>query len=234
MKILNEILNSILNFLLPRGCLICNQEIPLGVLCNNCLDSIPIISSALCKVCGRPIQKGVVCRFCKGEIFLDRGRAWTLFIPPVDKIIHQFKYRKWTKLAGLFGSGMVQVLKADFYLKRSEIIAPVPLFWWKKLRRGYNQARLLADFIGRECNIEVVEALSRNKNTKTQTRLKDRERKENVWSAFNVRDDLVKDRIVLLVDDVMTSGATIKECARVLKQSGAKKVYALVAAITPG
>jgi competence protein ComFC len=137
-------------------------------------------------------------------------------------------------LSQLIGRGMANVILSDFFLKKSDVIAPVPLFWWKRLRRGYNQSQLLADVVGSECGIGVKRLLRRVKNTKTQTALNEESRKENVSNAFEVNDGNIKDKIVLLIDDVLTTGATVNECARVLKHAGAKKVYACVAAIAPG
>ncbi len=157
-----------------------------------------------------------------------------LFIPPYDKIIHHFKYRKKTNLAILLGRAMASIIKSDHYLKDVDIIVPVPLFWWKNLRRGYNQAALLSEIISQECSIKMNNILKRIKNTKSQTKLKEEKRRKNVLNAFVLQNNGIKDKIVLLVDDVMTTGATINECARVLKNAGAEKVYSCVAAITPG
>lgn len=164
----------------------------------------------------------------------DRGRSWVPFIPPVDTIIHHFKYRKKTKLATMLGQGMASTIKSDFFLKTSEVIIPVPLFWWKTLKRGYNQADFLADVISQECSIDVAPILKRTKNTKTQTRLNENLRRENVFNTFKLTDNGIRDKRVLLIDDVLTTGATMNECARILKEAGAKQVYSCVAAITPG
>jgi ComF family protein len=198
-----------------------------------------VIPAPLCPVCGRPTRKVrskqsvPTCRYCRREENLDHGRAWTLFVPPLDKIIHHFKYRRQQKIGRILGRGMATVLKYDFFLKQSDLITPVPLFWWKRLRRGYNQSQVLARVIQQECGIPVCDLLVRRKNTKTQTRLTETRRKENVRDAFRIKNDAVADKKILLVDDVMTTGATIRECARILKAAGAERVYSLVAAITP-
>ncbi len=157
-----------------------------------------------------------------------------LFVPPYDKIIHHFKYRKKTNLAIFFGRAMASIIKSHYFLKDADTIVPVPLFWWKNLRRGYNQAALLSEIISQECNIKMNDILKRIKNTKTQTRLNEEARRKNVLDAFRVKQNGIKGKRVILIDDVMTTGATINECARVLKEAGAKEVYSCVAAITPG
>ena len=204
------------------------------MLCNNCLDYIPEAKPPLCRFCGRPINKGNPCRFCKIEVHIDYGRAFMLFIPPVDKIIHHFKYRKKIKLAIFLGRAMASIIKSDHFLKDADMIVPIPLFWWKNLRRGYNQAALLSEIISQECNIQVNNIIKRIENTKSQTKLDEQARKKNVFNAFALKSNGIEDKTVLLVDDVITTGATINECARVLKDAGAKDVYSCVAAITPG
>lgn len=204
------------------------------MLCSNCLDYIPELKPPLCRFCGRPIKKGKTCRSCKDQVYIDYGRAWTLFIPPVDKIVHHFKYRKKTKLAKLFGQAMASIIKFDHILKNVDIIIPVPLYWWKYLRRGYNQAALLSKIIAEEGSAQVANIMQRIKNTKTQTRLNEEARRKNVFNAFTVKLDSINDKRVLLIDDVLTTGATMNECARILKEAGAKRVYSCVATITPG
>jgi competence protein ComFC len=157
-----------------------------------------------------------------------------VFVPPVDKIIHHFKYRKKTSFSKFLGRAMANLIRNDHYMKKADSIVPVPLFWWKYLKRGYNQADLLADAIGSENNIENNEVLRRIRNTKSQTKLTGDARRKNILNAFQIRNNGVEGKRVILIDDVMTTGATMNECARVLKEAGAKEVYSCVAAITPG
>jgi ComF family protein len=164
---------------------------------------------------------------------LDYGRAWTLFIPPVDTIMHYLKYRRLTGLATLCGRAMAGIVQSDFYLKQTDLVVPVPLFWWKQVRRGYNQAMLLAREVGANCGTVVADVLKRTRMTRTQTKLNEQQRRDNVFNAFVLKKNEVSGKKILIIDDVLTTGATIDECARVLKEAGAEKVYSLVAAITP-
>ena len=170
---------------------------------------------------------------CREASALDHGRAWLRFVPPTDQVIHHFKYRSKTRLARLLGRAMAGIIRADFVLNQADLIVPVPLHWWKRMRRGYNQSEILARVIGRETGMPVVPALGRARRTRTQTRLSEAARRKNVADAFALRPGSVEDKKILLVDDVLTTGATLKECGRVLKQAGAAEVYACVAAITP-
>lgn len=234
MKIAHTIRKATLDFILPQRCILCNDEIIQGMLCNNCLDYIPEAKPPLCQFCGRPIKKRSRCGFCKKGTHIDYGRAFMLFIPPYDKIIYHFKYRKKTNLAIFFGRAMASIINSHYFLKDADTIVPVPLFWWKNLRRGYNQAALLSEIISQECNIKMNDILKRIKNTKTQTKLNEEARRKNVLNAFALKSNTIENKKIILIDDVMTTGATINECARALKEAGAKEVYSCVAAITPG
>lgn len=137
-------------------------------------------------------------------------------------------------LAHLLARGMSGLVLSDPFLATADTITPVPLHWWKRLRRGYDQASLLARIMKQETGINDHRLLRRIKSTRTQTRLDDTQRQENVRNAFIMDSGCVEDKKVILVDDVLTTGATMNECARVLKEAGAREVYSCVAAITPG
>ncbi len=227
-------LHYIIDFILPNSCIVCGKETDRNLVCNDCLDLVANPKSPLCPYCGRPIEDTKTCVFCRYEKVLNYGRAFALYVPPVDTMIHHLKYRGKTNLANFFGMGMSVVLKNDFYLRDADYLVPVPLFWWKKLRRTYNQAELLSKIISQESAISVLDCLIRVKNTRTQTRLNHKKRQDNVRNAFRLKKKFsVKDKKIIIIDDVMTTGATSKECARVLKENGAKEVYSLVGAITP-
>lgn len=233
MTFFSDVLKPVLDFILPQSCILCRKEIQRGMICDNCLDYLPLVNPPICTLCGRPITNGTYCSFCSGESSVDHGRAWMLFIPPADKVIHHFKYRRKTRLAELLGRAMAGIVRADHTLSRADIITPIPLHWWKKTRRGYNQADTLTRIISTETGIRLEHLLRRIRNTRTQTRLSAEERRENVLNAFTLSGNNIKDKKVLLIDDVLTTGATVNECARVLKEDGAAAVYSCVAAITP-
>ncbi len=234
LKYVTGYLNHIIDFVLPNSCIVCGKETEHNLVCNDCLNLVANPRSPLCPHCGRPIEQAKTCAFCRYEKILDYGRAFALYVPPVDTMIHHLKYRGKTRLANYFGTAMSVILKNDFYLQKADYLTPVPLFWLKKLRRTYNQAELLSKIINQESGIPVLNCLIRIRNTRTQTRLDHKKRQKNVNNAFRLKKEFsVKDKKIILVDDVMTTGATIKECARVLKENGAKEVYSLVGAITP-
>ncbi len=233
-NIVKKCFSAFVDFILPPTCIACGKEIETGLVCNDCLDLVIYPQPPFCPHCGRPVDKTRTCAWCRYEKTLDYGRAFALYVPPVDKMIHHLKYRNKTNLAKFFGLGMAGILNTDYFLKQVDFIVPVPLHWWKQLRRNYNQTQLLAEVAYRETKIPIVNALKRVKYTKTQTRLDHKKRQENVRNAFALNKGVdVKNKKILVVDDVMTTSATIKECARVLKEAKVEKVYSLVAAITP-
>jgi len=128
---------------------------------------------------------------------------------------------------------MAGMINADHILSGADTITPIPLFWWKRMRRGYNQSEILSRIVSTETGIGQERLLRRIKHTRTQTRLSTEERRKNVLNAFALSNDSVHDKKILLIDDVLTTGATARECARVLKEHGAAAVYSCVAAITP-
>lgn len=128
---------------------------------------------------------------------------------------------------------MALIVQADPVLREADVIAPIPLHWFKRLRRGYNQSSLLAQVVADNTGIALRTVLKRIRHTMSQTRLIDTVRQDNVAGAFTITENNIENKCVLLIDDVLTTGATMNECARVLKQAGAAAVYSCVAAITP-
>ena len=147
-------------------------------------------------------------------------------------MVHAFKYRKAAFLARSFADLMISDLAAGGIANRVTLVAPVPLHRHKRATRGYNQAELLAEKVAAHYELPLAaRCLVRVRDTPTQTALSRAERQENLRGAFSVREsERVKGQAILLCDDVMTTGATASECARVLLAAGAKAVYVSVAA----
>lgn len=150
--------------------------------------------------------------------------------------IHLLKYSGAERIADRFGFFMAKEIVADEELSTSDMIVPVPLHPARKRERGYNQSELIAGKIGVELRIRNEwHLLERIRQTQTQTLFDAEGRKKNIAGAFSMGKHLkvaVKGKNILLIDDVITTGSTIRECARVLKENGAAKVYAASAAIT--
>ncbi|WP_437360099.1 double zinc ribbon domain-containing protein [Inquilinus limosus] len=236
---------ALLDAVLPLRCLSCGAEVMApGALCAACWAQLAFLGPPLCRRCGLPFDHAAaagagddpVCGNCLAYPPLwDRARAAFLYDDLSRKLILAFKHGDQTHAAPAFGR-MLQRAAAPF-LADVEVIAPVPLHRWRLLRRRYNQAALLALALGREAGRPVVpDLLVRRRVTPSQGGQDRRARRRNVAGAFAVRpgrEALVEGRRVLLVDDVLTTGATIDECARALRRKGAAGVDVVTLARVP-
>lgn len=213
-------------------CIICKTVIKTGYLCDKCKSTLKFIEGNRCSICGKPIDYEGTCLDC-----LEHGHEFKQNISPfeydgvVKDLIGRFKYFKERELAPFFADYMADAVKKMNW--PIDVIVPVPLHKIRLDERGYNQSELLARELSYRLNIFMSKALRRVRNTTTQTALHKEERIENVKGAFKVTyKDTIVGKNVLLVDDVLTTGATLDECAKVLKENGAKDVY--VATIATG
>jgi len=225
----------------PRHCYHCGEPIPGGghLLCDSCwrqLNAIRI-SGALCSRCGAPLAgdptPGTLCLRClAGERHFDRARAIFAYAEPAQSLIWHFKFR------GNFfvGTRLLDQAMAEGWIPEgiqgAELVLPVPLHWRRRWERGYDQALLLARKTAKWLDARLVtDVLVRRRYTSQQARLSASKRRENVRGAFAVRrPQAVEGRSVLLVDDVLTTGATVEECARTLRKAYVREVTVLTLA----
>ncbi len=226
---------NILDFFYPPICVGCEKEIEgwgggFALLCPHCYEKVFTSALASCPKCHRPVPYFRKCKECKIKLNLERIRALGLYAPPFPGIIEEFKYKEKTKLAEVLGDALSLLLAYDPILREGECLIPIPLHPAKMRERGYNQSELLAHQIEMRTHIPVCPCLRRIRNTKSQTELSKEERFRNMEKAFGFREGYeVKGKKVILVDDVMTTGATLNAAASVLKEKGAKEVYGIVA-----
>ncbi len=221
---------SLLDFVFPLRCPGCNKK---GAwFCDDCLAKLRPVESFTCAVCGERAIKGITHPRCQTKYTLDRLISIYEYQGPIRKAIAWLKYKDVTGLAKILADLMaqeVEELGIDFGF--DTIIIPVPLHWRRAWDRGFNQAELLANHFGESLGLEVRDNLLRRvKNTKSQTKLKYKERRKNVSGAFAVPESKEKEvggRDFLLIDDVCTTGATLDACANALKRAGARYVWAL-------
>ena len=175
-----------------------------------------------------------MCRACEryGKIYVKR-RAVGIYESVLAEAIKSLKYRSRLSIAGRLGKMMSRLALADPDMSSVDAIVPVPLHRVRQRERGYNQALLLSQEISREMNLPVLSrSLVRTRFTRQQTRLSRKKRRGNVAGAFKVLDpESVRDKQILLVDDVTTTGSTLEECARALLDAGAACVYCITAAL---
>jgi ComF family protein len=143
-------------------------------------------------------------------------------------VIHLFKYARMRPLARVLGGWMAQAYPR---LEHFDALAPMPLHWWKRVQRGFNQSELLAHELSRRTGVPVLDVARRRRRTAVQANLTSAQRRENVRGAFDVSaPDRVRGRSILLVDDVITTGSTANACASALKRAGAARVCVLTIA----
>ncbi len=236
---LKQLTNDLTGFVFPPYCAVC--EVPLRpnekVICETCYQSIRFIDCHFCSHCGRPLNKTASrCKKCRDhKLNLTRIRALGAYDDSLSSIIHLLKYGQKPSLAERLGRMMGVVVTADPILSTAALAIPVPLHPVRRRERGYNQSELLARALADSVGLPLVtNALARKKNTKSQTNLTSEERSTNVAAAFEVKHpDILKDKRILLVDDVMTSGSTLHSCAEALLRGGAQEVYGITCAVVP-
>ncbi len=209
-----------------QPCVLCGAgKTPAG-LCGSCLAELPALPSAACSVCAAPLASGDTCGPCLARPpRFDGVTAVYVYDFPVDALVRAYKYGGDLRLARLLGQALAQRICAE-----AEVIVPMPLAPDRLRRRGYNQALLIAREIARLRGLPVwAHACRRVIDTPPQALLPWRERASNVRGAFVCDADL-HGRRVAVVDDVLTTGATLNELARNLKRAGAVAVYGWVAA----
>jgi len=230
----------------PPKCLICGVFITrdqrlgpdgLADFCPACRAGLLPLPQAHCLCCGRPFDTMVpsvhVCARCrKKKPIYDQALAAGLYEGALRKAIHGLKYSGRTELARPLAAFMADRLDPPFFPPQVDLILPVPLHRKRLRQRGFNQALLLARKLYHEYEALVrFDLLLRTRWTEPQVNLKGPERLANVRRAFALSDPAaVKNRSVLLMDDVYTTGATVNECGRVLKKAGADQVLVLTLA----
>jgi ComF family protein len=237
---MKKILNYFINFLFPKVCSCCKQNLPAsykGNICNSCLSKLPKNDGLKCSTCDVQIQSQKHCYDCShNKNYFDLIKAPYKYEKSIKILIHNFKYSNRFFLAKDFSDGMVNIILENDLDKRADIIIPVPLFITRRFLRGYNQADLLAKEISKKINIKYEnKILIRKFYTKAQFLLNRKARQENLQQSFYINKkytNIIKSKNILLVDDIVTTCATVNSCAKILKQAGAKKVFVISIART--
>ncbi len=220
-----QITKELYDFFLPRFCSSCNLKLTIeeNILCTVCFSTLKHVPDSLLK---SEFQK----KFEAEKIITDFA---SLFLFESDgalqKVIHELKYSKKFSLGIYLGKLIAENLKHKLLSYKPNLILPVPIHKLRKAERGYNQSYYIAKGIGKRLNIEVkTNLLKRERYTKTQTALNFAERKSNVSNAFALKKNgIIAGKRILIVDDVITTGATVTECGKELLKAGAEKVFAV-------
>lgn len=233
-----EGLAPVIALLYPPACTICAVSIRSGeYLCDECEEKAARIVAPFCEKCSEPFEGAIVgpfsCANCAHRtMHFDAAVAAHRSRGVVREILHAFKYSRQIYLRHLVARWLRLAMDDERLRGRHfNVIVPVPLHPTRQRERGFNQASLLAELLSREISVPWRPLLERVRYTTTQTALDRAERLENLHNAFRLRKNAnVRDCSVLLIDDVLTTGSTLSECARVLKRAGAYSVYAATAA----
>ncbi|OQA03576.1 MAG: DNA utilization protein GntX [bacterium ADurb.Bin400] len=221
----------VLDIFFPRYCVGCGTYGK--TLCLDCASKIAHIKTPLCPECGRISAMGKFCVSCRRRTktaLTGLIVATSYESGPIKEVIHHLKYTGMVELASVLGELICLCLGGNLPSGKL-VVVPVPLHSIREKERGFNQSELIARYISERLGLPGGLALVRKRYTQPQVVLSREMRLQNITGAFMVADgELVRNRVVLLVDDVATTAATLNECARVLRQAGARQVWGVVAA----
>lgn len=232
-------MNFLLDILFPKKCVGCRKEG--SYFCGDCVSNIKQ-SDLVCPRCEKPAVGGQTHPICKRRFGLDGLWSLGVYQDPLRKAIQLLKYKPhfvrdfvpvlvdilvwyWAR----YQPFIFDLIKKD--RGQGWVIIPVPLHWWRENDRGFNQSKLIGQLLSKKLGLAYCEGLKRIRYTRSQVKLKEKERWKNIRGAFSVSSSFQPlTSNVLLIDDVWTTGSTLRECCYVLKMNGAKKVWAITLA----
>ncbi len=221
-------MNFVLDILFPKRCVGCKAYG--SYLCQNCIYEIKQ-KDLICPECERPSLVGKTHPYCQGKYSLDGLWSLGAYQGRLKSAITALKYKSLPQLADILANITLDYWQRHepYFLEETKqtLVTAVPLHWYRKNKRGFNQAELIA----RKLGLKYIEVLKRVKYTKPQVKLEGDQRRENIKNAFALsgNNELLTNNY-LLIDDVWTTGSTLRECCSVLKKAGVKGVWALTLA----
>lgn len=227
--------NIITELLFPRRCPVCDQiTSPFGALCcSKCIGKFQYIGADYCMKCGKGLSSSEkeFCRDCKKRPHaFERGRSLYRYESTAGALF-RFKYKERQEYADFWSEELYAHLGNDIASMQAQAIVPVPLHKSRYKTRGYNQAGVLAQALGKRCDIEVMEHLViRVKKTVPQKQLNYAERQNNLKKAFKLCANDVKLRRMIIIDDIYTTGSTVDAVAEILLEGGAEHIFVITLA----
>ncbi len=235
-----SVFKNIADVIYPPACLGCSEILrpeKEKYFCVNCREKIKYLNESICPLCGiafldSPAGNHLCGNCLEQRPFFSIARAVAAYEKVILEAIHKFKYGRDLSIGSILASFMADFQFPDFDYRNYSLIIPVPLHIKKLRQRGFNQSVILARALKKKWQIPLnYFLLKRSKFTLTQTGLHKKEREKNIKGAFEVTSAKdVKDKNIILVDDVYTTGATLNECAKTLRKAGAKDVAVLTLA----
>lgn len=239
-----SLLKDIIEIIFVSKCVVCEKisETICDGVCRDCLEKIIFIQNAHCDLCGKPL-KGMIfektdfipkinCGCKNKKQYFSYVRAIGMYEGVLKDLIHILKFKKKIRIAKLFIKWLNEYIEKYFNLKEIDLLIPVPLHKKKLLARGFNQAVLLVEGINKKYKIpHQCNNLIRVRATQPQFELNKKQRYLNLKDAFKVKfAHKIKEKKILLIDDLCTTGITINECAKILIKAGAKEVFGFTVA----
>lgn len=236
------VFSGLIDIIYPRICLVCKTKLDAAhidnLVCKKCWSAINKNAPPFCHSCGRHLEKKSfaknICPKClRQNLHFDRAFSPCVYEGVIKELIHSFKYKGKDYLGAPLSRLMIQFIKEySLPIKYMDSIVALPLHTVKIREREFNQAEILSAHIAKEFNKDILRNnLVRHKFTRTQTELEAEERFSNVKGSFSLKDpEGIKGKNLLLVDDVLTTGATASEAAAILKGAGANIVFVLTLA----
>lgn len=226
-------MKALLDLFYPPACLVCHKRIDKAEeqLCAECRSSLSRPDGALCKKCGSPIT-GSYCEACaEFKYAFKLCRSAFRYGEVVRRLVHSLKYEEELGAANVLAAGMKDYCTDNQIFTDYDTVIPVPLHKVRKRERDYNQSELLARKLAKGLGITCSNAVARKHYTASQTRLGRHARSKNLSGAFRVKHPKsIRDKKIILVDDVFTTGSTVNEISKLLMDRGAKQVAVLTAA----
>jgi len=239
---LHYISKKILNLFFPFQCPICNTIVNKSNICDICWKQLIFIQQPFCSKCHHPFEvesnKSTLCINCiTNKIYFKKSTSILIYNKTSGTLISKLKYKDQTNIAK-FAAKLMSEHSQDFLKENNiDLIVSIPMHKKKLQQRKYNQSALLAKKLAQLNNIEfILDFLIKTKNTKPQTTLKQKDRKTNLQNTFslNLKYSLknFRNKNILLIDDVFTTGSTLNECAKILVKNEIKNIYCLTLAKT--
>ena len=243
MAVLRSALDALASIFFPAPCRVCGATLTTASripICEPCLRSFVRVPPPMCLCCGRPFVSPVaadairpLCRLCRGQQYaFERARSFAIYDDAIGSAIQLLKYDQVTRLGDWFAARLAELIAQNREAFLADVVVPVPLHPSRLRERGYNQAELIARPLAHKLRLKLgAYLLVRTKPRPAQFLLTRRQRWESVRGAYATREGVRVDKLrVLLIDDVMTTGATLDSCSRALVKAGAASVLGLTVA----
>ena len=235
---MKTIFNHLIDLIVPNSCFSCSSKISQngGLLCEECSTGLEkyTLSDRFfeAKKRGIRVSTGKPAQHVLQNLLIDSCYSVFNYKDQIRDLIHYMKYREYTRISGFFADSLIHFLEKDRPYQRIDWVFPVPLHQVRKRDRGFNQSELIAAKISKHFSWNyATDVVRRNRNTKSQYSLDSMRRHNNVQRAFSVdKNSNLADLDVLIVDDILTTGATVNAITEVLKNKGASRVHVLTVA----